>query len=46
MILKKIISGFQSGSDIGGIKAGKTFGLETGGWMPKGFLTENGLKIE
>lgn len=46
MILKKIISGFQSGADIGGIKAASFFGIETGGWIPKGFLTENGSKPE
>lgn len=38
-MLKKVISGFQIGADIAGIKAAKALGLETGGWMPKGFKT-------
>ena len=42
MILKKIVSGGQTGADEGGLIAGHKAGLETGGWIPKGFLTENG----
>lgn len=38
----KIISGGQTGADLGGLEAGKELGLETGGWAPKGWLTENG----
>ncbi len=41
-MLEKIISGGQTGADQGGLEAGKEFGILTGGWMPKGFLTENG----
>ena len=40
----KIVSGGQTGADLGGLLAGKAAGLETGGWMPKGFLTEIGYK--
>jgi len=41
-MLYKIISGAQTGADQGGLDAGKRFGLETGGQIPKGFLTETG----
>jgi len=40
--LRRIISGGQSGADFGALRAGKVLGLETGGWMPKGFRTEEG----
>jgi hypothetical protein len=46
MILKKIISGMQTGADIAGVKAAKLCGLETGGWIPKGFITEDGKRPE
>lgn len=38
----KIISGGQTGADQAGLRAAKRFGLETGGWAPVGWLTENG----
>lgn len=38
----KIISGGQTGADIGGLIAAKAAGIRTGGCAPKGFLTENG----
>jgi hypothetical protein len=41
-MLKKIISGGQTGADQGGLFAGKEAGLETGGYAPKGFKTEDG----
>ena len=41
-MLKKIISGGQTGADIGGLIVAKKFGLETGGWIPKGFKTQAG----
>tara|TARA_Y100000034_G_C6871613_1_gene398022 strand:- start:1089 stop:1574 length:486 start_codon:yes stop_codon:yes gene_type:complete len=46
MKLKKIISGAQTGADIAGIKAAKDAGLETGGWIPRGFITQAGPKPE
>lgn len=46
MTLYRIISGFQTGADIAGIRAAVDLGLETGGAMPKGFLTEDGPKPE
>ena len=42
--LMKIISGGQSGADRGGLIAGKTLGLETGGTAPPKFMTESGPK--
>lgn len=45
-MLEKVISGFQSGADIAGVIAAKNCGLQTGGYMPKGFKTENGNKPE
>ena len=40
----KIISGGQTGADFGGLAAAAKFGMETGGWMPPGFITEAGPK--
>ena len=42
----KIISGGQTGADQAGWRAAKAFGVETGGWMPMGFLTEAGPRPE
>ena len=41
-MLKKIISGGQTGADRGGLRAGRELGLKTGGWAPKGWKTEKG----
>ena len=38
----KVISGCQTGADFGGLVAACKFGMETGGWMPPGFITEYG----
>jgi uncharacterized membrane protein len=42
VVLRKIISGGQTGADQGGLAAAKRLGLETGGLAPKGYRTENG----
>lgn len=42
----KIISGGQSGADLAGLITAKKLGLETGGWTPKNFKTEDGPKPE
>jgi hypothetical protein len=42
MILRKVISGGQTGADRGGLKAARQFGLQTGGWMPRGFKALDG----
>lgn len=38
----KIISGGQTGADMGGLLAGRDLGYETGGTAPKGWRTELG----
>jgi len=45
-MIKKIISGAQTGADLAGLMAAKRYGIETGGTMPKGFLTQAGPKPE
>jgi hypothetical protein len=42
--LRKVISGGQCGADIAGVRAARLHGLETGGTMPKGFRTLDGLR--
>jgi len=44
--LTRIISGGQTGADQGGLEAAERLGIPTGGWMPRGFLTESGLRPE
>jgi hypothetical protein len=41
-MIEKIISGGQTGADLGGLKAALKLGLKTGGLAPRGFKTENG----
>lgn len=38
----QIISGGQTGADQGALVGAKQIGIKTGGWMPRGFLTEAG----
>ena len=45
-MLKKVISGCQTGADIAGLEVAKEFGIETGGTMPFGFKTLAGCKPE
>ena len=45
MVLKKIISGGQTGADQGGLVAGKALGLETGGTAPPDWQTAEGKKF-
>lgn len=40
--LRKIISGGQTGADRAGLEIAKELGYETGGFVPKGWKTENG----
>lgn len=40
--IAKVISGGQSGADMGGLLASKEIGIPTGGVAPKGWLTEYG----
>lgn len=46
MNLKRIVSGGQTGADQAGLFAGKALGIPTGGFMPKGWLTEEGPRPE
>jgi hypothetical protein len=46
IMLEKIISGGQSGADRAGWRAARTFGISSGGWMPRGFLAEDGSHPE
>lgn len=41
-MLRKVISGGQTGADMGAVLAARDHGLETGGWMPKGWKIEGG----
>ena len=41
-MIKKIISGGQTGADKGGLLAGKALGIETGGTAPPHYQTEAG----
>ena len=43
-MLRKIISGGQTGADQGGLRAAEYLRLETGGVAAKGFRTENGYQ--
>lgn len=45
-MLKKIISGAQTGADIAGLETAKRYGYQTGGTMPFGFKTLDGFKPE
>ena len=45
-MLRKIISGGQTGADQGGLEAAHSLGLETGGKVPHGFKTEDGAMPE
>lgn len=40
--IEKIISGGQTGADLGGLVAARRLGIPTGGWAPKGYRTEKG----
>ena len=45
-MLDKIVSGGQTGADQAAWRAAKKFDVATGGWMPEGFLTEDGPHSE
>jgi hypothetical protein len=46
IVIERVISGGQTGADLGGWQAAKTAGIPTGGWIPKGCLTETGPRPE
>jgi len=41
-LIERVISGGQTGADQAGWRAARAHGIATGGWMPRGFLTEDG----
>ena len=41
-MIKKIISGGQTGADQIGLEVALSLGIPTGGTAPKGFITETG----
>lgn len=40
--MRKIVSGGQTGADQGGLGAAVLLGLESGGWVPAGWRTDEG----
>ena len=44
--IRKVISGGQTGVDIAALRAARACGIATGGWAPKGYLTERGPQAE
>jgi hypothetical protein len=45
-MIERIVTGGQSGADLAGWRAAKAAGIACYGWMPKGFLTEDGPRPE
>ncbi len=45
-MIRKVISGGQTGVDIAALRAARTLGIATGGTAPRGFLTELGPNPE
>ena len=41
-MVKKIVSGGQTGADRGGVDAAMKMGVSYGGWLPKGRMAEDG----
>lgn len=41
-MLERIVSGGQTGADQAALRAARAAGLPTGGWAPRGWLTEEG----
>lgn len=44
--IEKVISGGQTGADRAGLIAARAWGIPTGGYVPRGFLTTDGLAPE
>jgi hypothetical protein len=41
-MIERVISGGQTGADQGGLRAPRACAIPTGGWAPRGWLTEAG----
>jgi hypothetical protein len=46
IMLHKIVSGGQTGAERAAWRAAREFGVATGGWMPRGFLADDGARSE
>ena len=44
-LIKKLISGGQTGADRAGLEAAESLGIETGGWAARGFQTTGGKDV-
>lgn len=44
--MPRVITGGQTGADQAGWRAAKACGIQTSGWMPRGFMTEEGPRPE
>jgi hypothetical protein len=42
LLPQRVVSGGQTGADQAGLIAARRYGIPTGGWMPKDFLTSAG----
>jgi hypothetical protein len=42
LLPERVVSGGQTGADQAGLLAARRFGIPTGGWIPKDFLTSTG----
>jgi hypothetical protein len=42
VVIRQVISGWQTGADQAGMRAARAVGLPTGGYIPKGYRTEEG----
>lgn len=45
-MIELVLSGGQTGADLGGLRAARACGIPTGGWAPRGWLTEVGWLVE
>lgn len=45
-MIRRVIGGGQTGADQAGWRAATAAGIEAGGWMPKGYMTEAGPRPE
>lgn len=45
-MLKKVISGGQTGADMAGLITAYHFGIKTGGTAPKNFKTDDGINLD
>jgi hypothetical protein len=45
-MIEKVVTGGQAGADQAAWRAARAAGVPTGGWMPLGFLTEDGPRPE